>query len=133
MARETSPEIHRKPAPNPRPAWRKRDILVSDMATKKELLKTPIQHIDIAQHNVVPLVDAMAFMAYSSRDLSRAATIYDMIFRDTGCRVILCLGGSLISAGLQKVIVDRVRNNLVDAIVSSLANIVDCDFFEALV
>jgi len=55
------------------------------MPTKKDLLKTPIQHIDIAQHNVVPLVDAMASMAYSSRDLSRAATIYDMMLRDTDC------------------------------------------------
>jgi deoxyhypusine synthase len=102
------------------------------MPTKKDLLKTPIQHIDIAQHNVVPLVDAMAFMAYSSRDLSRAATIYDMMLRDTDCGVILCLAGSLISAGLQKVIVDMVRNNMVDAVVSTGANIVDQDFFEAL-
>lgn len=102
------------------------------MPTKKELLKAPIQHIDITQHNVVALVDAMAHMAYSSRDLNRAATIYDMMLRDTDCGVILCLAGSLISAGLQKVIVDLVRNNMVDAIVSTGANIVDQDFFEAL-
>ena len=66
------------------------------MSTKKELLKTPIQHIDIKQHNVVALVDAMASMAYSSRDLARAANIYDMMLRDTDCGVILCLAGSLI-------------------------------------
>jgi hypothetical protein len=109
-----------------------RDKLVVDMTTKKELLKTPIQHIDIKQHNVVALVDAMAHMAYSSRDLARAASIYEMMLRDTECGVILCLAGSLISAGLQKVIVDLVRNNMVDAIVSTGANIVDQDFFEAL-
>src|SRR5580704_5975076 len=102
------------------------------MATKKELLNKQIQHIDITHHNVVPLVDAMAFMADRSRDLSRAATIYDMMLRDTDCGVILCLAGSLVSAGLQKVIVDLVRNNMVDAIVSTGANIVDQDFFEAL-
>jgi deoxyhypusine synthase len=102
------------------------------MPTKKELLQTPIQHIDIKQYNVVPLVDAMASMAYSSRDLARAAGIYEMMLRDTECGVILCLAGSLISAGLQKVIVDLVRNNMVDAIVSTGANIVDQDFFEAL-
>jgi deoxyhypusine synthase len=97
------------------------------MTTKKELLKDQVQHIDIKQHNVVALVDAMASMAYSSRDLARAANIYEMMLRDTECGVILCLAGSLISAGLQKVIVD-----LVDAIVSTGANIVDQDFFEAL-
>src|SRR6201996_7134890 len=102
------------------------------MATKQELLTQQIQHIDIKQHNVVPLVDAMASMAYSSRDLARAASIYDMMLRDTECGVILYLAGSLISAGLQKVIVDLVRNNMVDAIVSTGANIVDQDFFEAL-
>ena len=102
------------------------------MPTKQELLKDPIQQIDITAHNVVPLVDAMASMAYSSRDLARAATIYDMMLRDTECGVILCLAGSLISAGLQKVIVDLLRLNMVDAIVSTGANIVDQDFFEAL-
>src|SRR5882762_4927711 len=102
------------------------------MPTKKELLDRPIQHLDIKQHNVVPLVDAMHNMAYSARDTARAANIYDMMLRDADCGVILCLAGSLISAGLQKIFVDLVRNNMVDAIVSTGANIVDQDFFEAL-
>jgi deoxyhypusine synthase len=102
------------------------------MPTKKELLKSPIQHLDLQQHNVVPLVDAMHDMAYSARDTARAANIYDMMLRDTDCGVILCLAGSLISAGLQKIFVDLIRNNMVDAIVSTGANIVDQDFFEAL-
>src|SRR6185312_4797615 len=102
------------------------------MPTKKELLTTPIRHIDIAKYNVVPLVDAMGSMAYSSRDTARAASIYEMMLRDEECGVILCLAGSLVSAGLQKVFVDLIRNNMVDAIVSTGANIVDQDFFEAL-
>ena len=102
------------------------------MPTKNELLSTPIRHIDLAQYNVVSLVDAMASMAYTSRDTARAASIYEMMLRDTDCGVILCLAGSLISAGLQKVFVDLIRNNMVDAIVSTGANIVDQDFFEAL-
>ncbi len=102
------------------------------MPTKKELLTRPIQHIDLAQHNVVALVEAMQHMAYSARDTARAAHIYDMMLRDSDCGVILCLAGSLISAGLQKLIVTLVRNNMVDAIVSTGANIVDQDFFEAL-
>ena len=102
------------------------------MPTKQELLKSPIQHIDIKQHNVVALVDAMQHMAFSSRDLARAASIYDRMLRDQECGVILCLAGSLISAGLKKIFVDLIRNNMVDAIVSTGANIVDQDFFEAL-
>jgi deoxyhypusine synthase len=102
------------------------------MPTKKELLARPVQHIDIKQHNVVSLVESMQKMAYSARDTARAASIYDMMLRDTECGVILCLAGSLISAGLQKIFIDLVRNNMVDAIVSTGANIVDQDFFEAL-
>jgi deoxyhypusine synthase len=101
-------------------------------AKKKQILKDVVEHIDITQHNVVPVVDAMKHMAFSARDLSRAADIYDRMIRDKDCGIILCLAGSLISAGLKKVIVDMVRNNMVDAIVSTGANMVDQDFFEAL-
>jgi deoxyhypusine synthase len=100
--------------------------------SKQELLQQTVEHIDIKQHNVVPLVDAMSSMAFSARDLARAADIYDRMIRDHDCGIILCLAGSLISAGLKQVFVDMIRNRMVDAIVSTGANIVDQDFFEAL-
>lgn len=100
--------------------------------TKAELLTTPIEHIDITKHNVVPLVDAMRKMAFTARDLARAADITDMMVRDKDCGIILCLAGSLISAGLKKVFADAIRYKMIDAIVSTGANIVDQDFFEAL-
>jgi deoxyhypusine synthase len=100
--------------------------------TKAELLNEPIQHIDITKHNVVPMVDAMNEMAFQARNLGRGAKIFNMMQEDKECAVFLTLAGSLISAGLKKVIVDLVKNNMVDAIVSTGANIVDQDFFEAL-
>ena len=99
---------------------------------KPELLVEEIQHIDIKEHNVVLLVDAMSKTAFSARDLGRAAQIYDAMLRDEECAIILCLAGSLISAGLKQILVDLVRSNMVDAIVSTGAIIVDQDFFEAL-
>ena len=102
------------------------------MTTKREILQRTIEHIDIKQHNVVPLVDAMQTMAFTSRDLYRASSIYERMLLDEECAVILCLAGSLISAGLKQVFVDLIRNNMVDAIVSTGANIVDQDFFESL-
>ncbi|MEX2112349.1 MAG: deoxyhypusine synthase [Pirellulales bacterium] len=102
------------------------------MFTKKELLAETIEHVDITRHNVVPLVEAMQHMAFSARDLARAADIYDRMLRDEPCGIILCLAGSLVSAGLKKVFVDMIRNQMVDAIVSTGANIVDQDFFEGL-
>ncbi len=92
-----------------------------------------IDHIDITKNaGILPVVEAMKGMAFSARDLGRASEIYDRMLKDTDCGVILTLAGSLISAGLKKVIVDMIRNNMVDAIVSTGANIVDQDFFESL-
>lgn len=102
------------------------------MVNKKDLLKDEIQHIDIKEHNVVKLVDSMEKMAFSARDLNRAAKIYNMMLEDKNCSVILTLAGSLFSAGLKKVVFDLVNNNMVDAIVSTGAIMVDQDFFEAL-
>ena len=102
-------------------------------AKEKFLQLGTIQHIDITKNpGIVPVVEAMQHMAFSARDLHRAADIYDRMLKDTDCGVILTLAGSLISAGLKKVIVDMVKSNMVDAIVSTGANIVDQDFFEAL-
>src|SRR5688500_215492 len=104
-----------------------------DAEAKKKFLGRTIEHIDVTKNpGIVPVVEAMANMAFSSRDLYRAAEIYDRMLKDKECGVILTLAGSLISAGLKKVIVDMIRNNMVDAIVSTGANIVDQDFFEAL-
>jgi len=71
-------------------------------------------------------------MSYSARDLARASEIYDRMLSDRECAVILCLAGSLFSAGLKRVVYDLVRHNMADVIVSTGANIVDQDFFEAL-
>ncbi len=102
------------------------------MLNKKELLKETIQHIDIKEHNVIKLVDSMERMAFSARDLNRAASIYNRMLEDKNCAVILTLAGSLFSAGLKKVVHDLIENNMVDAIVSTGAIMVDQDFFEAL-
>jgi len=101
---------------------------------KQKFLKGGVvKHIDVTRNaGIVPVVDAMQHMAFSSRDLHRASDIYDRMLKDKDCGVILTLAGSLISAGLKKVFVDMIRNNMVDAIVSTGANMVDQDFFEAL-
>ncbi len=99
---------------------------------KSELLKEQIEHIDITKFDARPLVEAYSKMAFSARDLARASDIYDRMLADKDCGVILCLAGSLFSAGLKKIVWQMVESNMVDAIVSTGANIVDQDFFEAL-
>ncbi len=102
------------------------------MASKKDFLKGTIKHIDIKKYNVIELVDAMQHMAFSARDLNRASNIYDRMLRDKDCGIILTIAGSLFSAGLKKVVYDLIMNNMIDAVVSTGALMVDQDFFEAL-
>ena len=49
--------------------------------SKQELLAQTIEHIDMKRHNVVPLVESMRSLAFSARDLARAADIYDRMLK----------------------------------------------------
>lgn len=99
---------------------------------KKKLLKTPIKHIDITKHDTRDLINDMAHMSFSARDLARASEIYDQMLKDKKCTIFLTIAGSTSAAGCMQVYVDMVKNNMVDAIVATGASIVDMDFFEAL-
>ncbi|MBN2322767.1 MAG: deoxyhypusine synthase [Spirochaetes bacterium] len=100
--------------------------------SKRDLLKKEVRHIDIKKFNAEPIVEQFEHMAFQARNLARAARIYDEMLAHDGCTIILCLAGSLISAGLRKTVCDLVSLNMVDVVVSTGANIVDQDFFEAL-
>lgn len=99
---------------------------------KKELLKKKIGHIDIKEFNSIPLIESFDDMAFQSRNLARACKIYDEMLKDKTCTTILCLAGSLVSAGLKKVIIDLIKHNMIDVVVSTGAIVVDQDFFEGL-
>jgi len=100
--------------------------------TKKEFLKEQIKHIDIKSFDSRPIVEAMAGMSFTARDLARAAEIYDMMLKDKNCAIFLALAGSTSSAGCMQIYVDLVKNNMIDAVIATGASIVDMDFFEAL-
>jgi deoxyhypusine synthase len=99
---------------------------------EEEILKSEVLQIDITTFDSTPIIEAYSDMSFQARNLSVAALIYDRMISDPDCSIILCLAGSLFSAGLKKVVRDLVRYNMVDAIVSTGALMVDQDFFEAL-
>ncbi len=99
----------------------------------KSLLNESISHIDITQNfSWETFIKMMGKTAFQGRNLAAAAEIYVEMLRDKQCSIIFCLAGSLVSAGMKKIIVELIENNMLDAIVSTGANIVDQDFFEAL-
>jgi deoxyhypusine synthase len=99
---------------------------------KAELLSNVVEHIDITSFDARPIVDAMKKMSFTSRDLGRAAEIYNTMLADPECSVILVIAGSTSAGGCMDLYAELVRNNMVDAIVATGATIVDMDFFEAL-
>lgn len=99
---------------------------------KDEFLRVTVEHIDIKGFDARPIINAMSKMAFQARNLAVAAKIFEQMVEDKDCTIILCLSGSLFSAGLKGVVYDLLVSNMVDVIVSSGAIIVDQDFFEAL-
>ncbi|HEY0012255.1 MAG TPA: deoxyhypusine synthase [Allosphingosinicella sp.] len=99
---------------------------------KAELLANVVEHIDIKSFDARPIVDAMKKMSFTSRDLGRAAEIYNTMLGDKDCSIILVVAGSTSAGGCMDLYAELVRNNMVDAIVATGATIVDMDFFEAL-
>ena len=99
---------------------------------KAELLSKTVEHIDIKSFDARPIVDAMKKMSFTSRDLGRAADIYNQMLADKDCSVILVIAGSTSAGGCMDLYADLVANNMVDAVVATGATIVDMDFFEGL-
>jgi len=99
---------------------------------RAELLSKTVEHIDITSFDARPIIDAMRKMSFTSRDLANAAEMYNDMLADEKCSIILTIAGSTSAGGCMDLYTDRVKHNMVDAIVATGATIVDMDFFEAM-
>jgi deoxyhypusine synthase len=100
--------------------------------SKMDILKEPIEHIDITSFDSTKIIESMRKMSFTSRDTARAAEILDRMINDKDCTIILTLAGSTSAAGCMQIYADMIKYNMVDVIVATGASIVDMDFFEAL-
>ncbi|MBM4025326.1 MAG: deoxyhypusine synthase [Planctomycetes bacterium] len=99
---------------------------------KRDVLRDPVEHIDIKAFDATPIIESMTRMSFTARDTARAAEILNRMLAEKDCTIILCIAGSTSAAGCMHIYVDMVRHNMVDAIVATGATVVDMDFFEAL-
>lgn len=99
---------------------------------KNGLLKEKIKHIDITKIDSTKIIDSMREMSFTSRDTAAATDIFLRMLSDRDCAIILTIAGSTSAGGCMQVYSDLVKYNMVDAIVSTGASIVDMDFFEAI-
>ncbi len=99
---------------------------------KRDILRDPVNHIDIKAFDATAIIEAMRDMSFTARETTRAADILNRMLEDRDCTILLCIAGSTSAAGCMQIYIDMVRHNMVDAIVATGATIVDMDFFEAL-
>ena len=99
---------------------------------KAELLSKVVEHIDIRSFDARPIIDGMANMSFTSRDLARATSIYNQMLADPDCTIFLVIAGSTSAGGCMDLYAELLRNNMIDGIVATGASIVDMDFFEGL-
>ena len=100
--------------------------------SKKKLLKTPVEHIDITSFDSRKIISSMEKMSFASRETANAARIFNEMIKDKNCTIFLTLAGSTSAAVCMDLYKDLVKYNMVDAIVATGASIIDMDFFEAL-
>ncbi len=100
--------------------------------SKKDLLKKPVEHIDITSFDSRNIISSMEKMSFVSRETAKASNIFNEMIKDKDCTIFLTLAGSTSAAGCMHIYRDMVKYNMVDAIVATGASIIDMDFFEAL-
>ncbi len=99
---------------------------------RTELLQKQVKHIDITSFDATNIINQMADMSFTSRDLASACKIFEMMLADKSCSIVLSLAGSTSAGGCMQLYADLIKYNMIDAIVATGASIVDMDFFEAL-
>ena len=100
---------------------------------RKEYLKEPVKHIKI---NGALTVDQLMQQyansgSFGAGRLATACDTYERMLRDPECTIFLALSGAVVPAGMRQIVVDLIRNRLVDVIVSTGACMVH-DAIEAV-
>ncbi|MGN8160777.1 1,9-bis(guanidino)-5-aza-nonane synthase [Salinisphaera sp. SWV1] len=99
---------------------------------REALLRTPVEHFDIAAVDTRPILAMYEQMRFTAAELSRAYRILSAGLTDDDCCLFLSLAGSTSAAGCMNIYRDLVDAHMVDAIVATGASIIDMDLFEAL-
>jgi deoxyhypusine synthase len=103
------------------------------LTQRKEILREPVKHIRIkGKVTVDQLVHQFQNSgSFGAGRVSTACDIYERMVRDDDCAVFLALAGAMVPAGLRSLVADMIRENLIDVLVTTGANMVH-DVIESL-
>lgn len=101
----------------------KTPCVIESKMKKKEYLRHPIRHLDLSQAiTVSDLVKAFGSCSFQSRNLARSLQVAEDMLADDEAVIFLGLSGAMVPGGMRKVIADLIRNNMVDVLVTTGAN-----------
>jgi deoxyhypusine synthase len=103
------------------------------MVSREDLLKTPIQQIDLSKiETVSDLVEAYKRTSIQARNLGKVASVLENMIQDESRpTVILGITGCMMAGGQRLVLRDMIKHGLVDCIVSTGAQLYQ-DFYQAM-
>ena len=80
---------------------------------------------------VSELVEQMKRTGFGARKIGRAAEIAGRMFADKDCKVFMGLAGAMVPAGMKQVVIDLIKADRIDVLVSTGANLTH-DLIEAM-
>jgi deoxyhypusine synthase len=100
---------------------------------RREILREPVQSIRIkGKLTVDQLVQQFHNSgSFGAGRVAAACHIYERMVRENDCTVFLALAGAMVPAGMRSLVADLLRENLIDVLVTTGANMVH-DALEAL-
>ncbi len=100
---------------------------------REDLLSAPVVHMELKPNMTVnQLIEQFDNSgSFGAGRLASACDIFENMVRDDECNVFLALAGALVPSGLRATLTDLIRKKMIDALVSTGANMVH-DLIEAL-
>lgn len=100
---------------------------------RKDFFRNPVVHMQLKSRLTVnQLVQEFSKSgSFGAGRLATACDIYERMIRDRECTVFLAVAGAVVPAGLRSIITDIIRRKLVNAVVTTGANMVH-DLLEAM-
>ena len=99
---------------------------------REDLLRKPVAHMKLKPHMTVnELIQQFSNSgSFGAGRLATACDIFERMIRDEQCTIFLAVAGAVVPAGLRTIIADLIKKRLIDALVSTGANMIH-DLIEA--
>ena len=90
---------------------------------KHELLAVPVEPFDpVAVRGIADLLERMRATAFQGRQLGEAFQVWKKMLA-SDCIIWMGLAGAMVPAGMRRLVVQMIRNRLIDCLVSTGANL----------